>query len=236
MMKKIFTLVLVMAAVLVNAQSIKVFYQGSELNSQDTVFLPSENHGDDVDAFFGYQNTTNAAISYKVRKEVIFKDEDADMMFCIGDCYQGNESAVLTMQANLSVSDQDPMALHIIYSGPAAPAFVKYTLFRTDTETEDAISFYIAYGTTTGVREADMVKSLRAYPNPAVRNVTIEYTAPSGNADLVIKNLAGREVYRASVNTAGAKHVDVSSMSPGVYFYGIEADGKMVCTKKLLIK
>ena len=75
MMKKIFTLVLVMAAVLVNAQSIKVFYQGSELNSQDTVFLPSNNNGEDVDAFFGYQNTTNDDISYKVRKEVIFKDD-----------------------------------------------------------------------------------------------------------------------------------------------------------------
>ena len=85
MMKKIFTLMLVMAAVLVNAQSIKVFYQGSELNSQDTVFVPSNNNGEDVDAFFGYQNTTNDDISYKVRKEVIFKDEDADMMFCIGN-------------------------------------------------------------------------------------------------------------------------------------------------------
>lgn len=236
MMKKIFTLVLVMAAVLVNAQSIKVFYQGSELNSQDTVFLPSNNNGEDVDAFFGYQNTTNDDISYKVRKEVIFKDEDADMMFCIGNCYIGNESAELMMEPNQSVSDQDPLALHIIYSGPDSPAFVKYTLFRTDTENEDAFSFYAAYGTATGVREADMVKSLRAYPNPAVRNVTIEYTAPANNASLVIKNLTGREVYRVSVGTAGAKQVDLTSMSPGVYFYGIEADGKMVCTKKLLIK
>ena len=236
MKKSIFTLVLVMAAVLVNAQSIKVSYQGNELNSQDTVFLPIENSGEDVDAFFGYQNTTNAAISFKVRKEVIFKDDDADLMFCIGDCYTGDESGTLTLQPNEQVTDHDVMVLHLIYSGPVVPAFVKYTLFRTDVETQDETSFYIAYGTGSGVREADMVKSLRAFPNPAVRNVTIEFVAPGNNASLVIKNLTGKEVYRASVASAGAKQIDVSSMSPGVYFYGIESDGKMVCTKKLLIK
>jgi len=235
-MKKIFTLLVFMAALALNAQSIKVFYQGSELANQDTVFLPLDNHGEDIDAFFGYQNTTNTSITYKIRKDVIFKDEDADMMFCIGDCYTGNESAELTMQANETVTDQEILALHIIYSGPAEPAFVKYTLFRTDTQTEDATSFYIAYGTGSGVREADMVKSLRAYPNPAVRNVTIEYVAPANNSSLVIKNLAGKEVYRTSVGTAGAKHVDISSMPAGVYFYGIESDGKMLCTKKLLVK
>lgn len=235
-MKKIFTLLVFMAAVALNAQSIKVFYQGAELANQDTVFLPLDSHGDDIDAFFGYQNTTNAAISYKIYKDVIFKDADADMMFCIGDCYSGNESAELTLQANETVTDQDLLALHIIYSGPAEPAFVKYTLRRTDTQAEDATSFYIAYGSGSGVREADMVKSLRAFPNPAVRNVTIEYVAPSNNSSLIIKNLAGKEVYRTSVGTAGAQHVDISAMPAGVYFYGIESDGKMLCTKKLLVK
>jgi len=235
-MKKIFTLLVFMAALALNAQSIKVFYQGSELANQDTVFLPLDNHGEDIDAFFGYQNTTNTSITYKIRKDVIFKDEDADMMFCIGDCYTGNESAELTMQANETVTDQEILALHIIYSGPAEPAFVKYTLYRTDVDYEDWTTFYIAYGTGSGVREADMVKSLRAYPNPAVRNVTIEYVAPANNSSLVIKNLAGKEVYRTSVGTAGAKHVDISSMPAGVYFYGIESDGKMLCTKKLLVK
>jgi hypothetical protein len=60
--------------------------------------------------------------------------------------------------------------------------------------------------------------------------------APANNSSLVIKNLAGKEVYRTSVGTAGAKHVDISSMPAGVYFYGIESDGKMLCTKKLLVK
>jgi hypothetical protein len=235
-MKRIFTLLLLMAAVAVNAQSIKMFYQGENLNNQDTVFLPVDNHGNDVDAFFGYQNTTNTTITYKVRKEVIFKPEEADMMFCIGDCYTGDESGTITMEPNETVTEQDIMALHIIYSGSSEPAFVKYTLYRTDVETEDATSFYIVYGSGSGVREADMVKALRAFPNPAVRNVTIEYVAPAKNSSLVIKNLAGKEVYRVSVSTAGAKQIDVSSMSAGVYFYGIEADGKMLCTKKLLIK
>lgn len=235
MMKKIFTLVFVMAAVLVNAQSIKVFYQGAALNNRDTVFLPVDENAADVDAFFGYRNETDATFSFKIRKEVIFKGEDADVMFCIGDCYIGNESAILTMQPNAVVADDDPLALHIIYSGSTDPALIKYTFYKTENP-EDAVSFYAAYGNVSGVRETDMVKTLRAYPNPAVRNVTIEYVAPDNNSSLVIKNLTGKEVYRATVGSAGAKHIDVTSMPAGVYFYGIESDGKMICTKKLLIK
>jgi len=52
----------------------------------------------------------------------------------------------------------------------------------------------------------------------------------------VIKNLTGKEVYRAAVSNVGRKQINVTSFSPGVYLYGIEADGRMMCTKKLLVK
>ena len=224
-----------MSAVALNAQSIKVLYQGVALNNNDTVFTPTAGHGEDVDTYFGYQNMTGSPIEFCVLKQEIFKPEEADMMFCIGSCYSGESSNTLTMEANETVADHDMLGLHVIYSGSSQPAFVKYTFSRTDNQ-GDEVSFYIAYGTSSAVREADMVKALYAYPNPAVRNVNIEYVAPNSNSSLVVKNLAGKEVYRTAVGAAGCKQIDVSSLSPGVYFYGIESEGKMVCTKKLLIK
>ena len=139
------------------------------------------------------------------------------------------------LAANETVNATDELALHVIYAGSAEPALVKFTLFRTDNE-NDKISFYVAYGTGTGIQEADMVKTLRAYPNPAIRSVTIDYVAPNSHSFLVIKNLTGREVYRTPVGTAGGKQIDVTAFTAGVYLYGIESDGKMLCTKKLLVK
>ena len=235
MAKRIFTLLLVMSALIVNAQSIRMFYNGTAMNDNDTLFVAVDEHGDQVDAFFGYQNTTASPIEFKVRKEVLFIDEEGDFSFCIGECYTGNLSDPLTLGANETVEASNSLALHVIYAGSSEPAMVKYTLFRTDNE-NDKVSFYVAYGTGTGVREADMVKVLRAYPNPAVRTVTIDYIAPDNHSYLVIKNLTGKEVYRTPVGTAGGKQVDVTSFTAGVYFYGIESNGKMVCTKKLLVK
>ena len=86
----------------------------------------------------------------------------------------------------------------------------------------------------TGIDEIQNTVSV--YPNPAVNTVSIDYVAPGNNTNLVIKNLAGREVYRAPVSQSGKKQVDVSKFYAGMYFYGLESDGKMLCTKKLLIK
>lgn len=235
MKKRIFTLLLMMAAVAANAQSISVIYNGSALNNNDTVYVATNPNGDEVNTFFGYRNTTSSLIEFKVRKEVLQNEGEADISFCIGECYTGNLSQTLVLNENQEVAADNEMALHTIYAGSAAPALVKFTLFITDDEA-DQISFYIAYGSGSGIREADLVKGLKAYPNPAVRTVTIDYVAPTGNSFLVIKNLTGREVYRVPVGAAGGKQVDLTPFNAGVYLYGIESDGKMICTKKLLVK
>lgn len=234
-MKRIFTFLLVMSAVAVNAQSIKLFCGENPMNNNDTVFVPIDGQSGQTDVFIGYQNLTGNAFDFRVKKEVIFHGEDADFSFCIGECYIGNTSMPVYLDANEMVASTDEMALHTIYVGPSTPALVKYTFVKEGDES-DKVSLFIGYGTGTGVRESDMVKVLRAFPNPAVNTVNIDFAAPEHDAFLVIKNLAGKEVYRIAVSNVGRKQISVSSFSPGVYFYGIEADGRMLCTKKLLIK
>ena len=235
-MKKIFTLLVMMSVLVVNAQTIRVFYNDNALNDCDTIFVPIDEHGDQVDTYLGYQNMSNNEIVFQVRKEIISIPQDGDMMFCINDCYTGNLSQPHTMAAGQIVGADDHVnAFHAIYSGSSEAALVKYTFFLANDE-NDKISFFIAYGTGSSIRPADMTKILNAYPNPAVRMVNIEYAAPASNASLVIKNLTGREVYRTAVSQTGKKQVDISQFNPGVYLYGVEVGGKMLCTKKLLVK
>ena len=235
-MKKIFTLLVFMSALALNAQSIKILNGNTPLNNGDTVFVSLDGIDGEISTYLGYQNLTDDDLSFRVRKEILLiNEETTDIVFCLGECYTGNLSSVLTLLADETVASNDANAFHATYAGESDPAVVKFTFFLTDNE-NDQVSFYIAYGQGVSVKTVDFVQVLRAYPNPAVRTVNIDYAAPASNAYLVIKKLTGKEVYRAAVSNTGKKQVDISQFNAGVYLYGVEANGKMLCTKKLLVK
>ena len=235
-MKRIFTLLLVMAAVTVNAQSIKLFYNNEPMNDGDTVFVPIDPHDDEAVVYLAYQNMTNNPVEFRVRKDVLFMGEEADLLFCVGECYTGNLSAPMTLAANEMMPENGSLAFHASYSGSTDPALVKFTFFLTENES-DKVTCYVCFGSGSGIRPADLVKNLRAYPNPAHNLVSVDYVAPANGAYLVVKNLTGKEVYRTELTSiSGKKQIDVSKFNAGVYFYGVESEGKMLCTKKLLIK
>lgn len=226
-----------MAAVAVNAQSIRLYHNGSLLGDNDTVFVPLNGSSEEVIAYLAYENASDQDIDFRVRKDVLsINEETTEIYFCIGECYMGNLSQVVSLEPHQMVPVEDPNNFHTAYVGETDPAMVKYTFYSTDNES-DKTSVVFKFGGSTSVRPVDLVKNLRAYPNPASNMVNIEYAAPAGDASLVIKNLTGKEVYRTTLNgTSGRKHVDLSGFTAGVYFYGIESDGKMLCTKKLLVK
>ena len=236
MRKRIFALGLLMSVMTLNAQSIKLLYESQELNDNDTIreFLYDDEN--EISTYVGYQNTTGSSLEFRVKKEVLLLNgETTDVLFCIGSCYTGNLSQPISLAANETVQTDDVSAFHATYTGCRDAALLKFTFFNTEDES-DKVSFYIHYTESTGLHESEPQVSLRAYPNPAVSSVNVEYASSARNTNLVIKNLAGREVYRTPVGNSGKKQVDVSKLNAGMYFYGLESDGKMLCTKKLLIK
>ena len=235
-MKKIFTLLVFMSALALNAQSIRILNGSTPLNDGDTLFVSLDGIDGEISTYLGYQNLTDDDLHFRVRKEaLLINEETTDIVFCLGECYTGNLSSELEILAGETITTSDAAVFHATYAGESDPALVKFTFFLTNNE-NDKVSFYIAYGPGTSVKPVDFVQILRAYPNPAVRTVNIEYAAPTSDAYLVIKNLTGKEVYRTAVSQIGKKQVDISQFNAGVYLYGVEANGKMLCTKKLLVK
>ena len=235
-MKRIFTLGLFLSALMVNAQSIKLFYHSQELNNNDTIVEFLIGQENEINTFVGYQNMTGSPVEFQVRKEVLqLNEETTDILFCIGECYTGNLSQPVTLGANEMVPSDNLNAFHATYTGGTDPAVVKFTFFLPDNES-DKVSFVIRYSNGTGVKDVDIQKSLRAYPNPAVNSVNIDYAAPNNHSYLVVKNLTGKEMFRTPIDAVGKMRLDISQYAAGVYFYGVESDGKMLCTKKLLVK
>jgi hypothetical protein len=62
------------------------------------------------------------------------------------------------------------------------------------------------------------------YPNPATDHIVI-HARQSGDYSFRLLDLTGKEIFRASVNSA-YHSVAIGDMSPGIYFYSILKNGQ----------
>ncbi|MFN5025032.1 MAG: agmatine deiminase family protein [Bacteroidota bacterium] len=78
-----------------------------------------------------------------------------------------------------------------------------------------------------------------AYPNPAIQQVTINFSAvESANASISVTDITGKVVYTLdTVSESGLNKLtlDISKWKPGVYFYSYTLDGKSVSVKKFVV-
>jgi hypothetical protein len=79
---------------------------------------------------------------------------------------------------------------------------------------------------TDGISELDSLNALSIYPNPAFNWVTIKMeNANAENYQLVVTNLSGQILFKASVNGNNLKDaylLDVQNFEPGVYFVSLQ--------------
>lgn len=72
-------------------------------------------------------------------------------------------------------------------------------------------------------------------PNPTDNNTKIDFQVPySGKATLEITDLSGRRIKQMPINVDAGRHtlnIDVSHLSPGVYFYSMTFDGYRMVRK-----
>ena len=245
-MKKIFTLLfaLVIAAGCAFAQSLTLTYEGTGVNEGDTieVVVPQLNHT--TDCYLDVNNVSNTNVTVRVYKEELEMVEGASASLCFaGSCYppytMSSGTVVIPAQGTLSHLTSDE-AFHFQYKTLiAGTSYIRF-IFANEHDSDDNVSvvFKMVYDPTNVVSMAVATK-MRAYPNPASDNVTIEYayTGSSNAVNLVIKNLVGATLYTKKLDVNGNKvKVDVSEYSSGIYFYSIEADGRPLVTKKLLVK
>ena len=245
-MKKIFTLILMLATVATYAQSLSMTYEGAPVNNGDTleVIVPQLNSTQDY--YLDLTNVTDEDVTVMVYKNELSMLEGASASLCVGGtCYPPTtmNSNPFVIQAHTTLShtgDNSGSAFHMSYK--TVTEGTSYVMFSfTNYENSDdcvAVIFKLVYA-PTDIDVVSSVTKMRAYPNPASDNVTVEY-AISGNANkaqLVVKNLLGATLYTRNLDVNANKvRLDVSEYPAGIYFYSIEADGRPLVTKKLLVK
>lgn len=234
-MKKLIILLAALFALSASAQSVRLFYEGRALNNNDTIDVLAE-QDDQTNAYLGYANVSSTDGWYTVKKEVVTELPGATSTFCVSTSCCEFQSPEFQIAAGDTVGDADAGALHLIYNSPSAGQSIYRYVFRNSDDENDSTSFYVRYTQEVGI-QAVPAAALSAYPNPAVSTVKISYSA-AGTEDfyVVIRNLAGKEVFRAPASVEGRTIVNVSSFSSGIYLYGLENNGRMVVVKKLIVK
>ncbi|MCX6295292.1 MAG: T9SS type A sorting domain-containing protein [Bacteroidetes bacterium] len=143
------------------------------------------------------------------------------------------------------VSDDINSALEqdYAYHKTATKWFVTDELFSGAAATglfDNNIALWAVISDATGVNEFFNGMKLTTYPNPAVNNVTVEYTLEKNASavSLVIFDKSGRKISENNYSNQNAGtytvKVDASKFAAGTYFYQLNAGGHNF-TKQLVI-
>ena len=69
-------------------------------------------------------------------------------------------------------------------------------------------------------------QQLQLYPNPARNELSVSSKRLSGKCEIEIDNILGQEVLRQESNSHGKpRSIDISSLSPGIYFITLTSEG-----------
>ena len=94
--------------------------------------------------------------------------------------------------------------------------------------------------TNVGISENALDQRLRVFPNPTEGLLNVQFDAPqSGKAQIEVFNVLGERVFEATRATAAGTQrevIDMSTLTGGIYFVNITADGVRASRKVTLNK
>lgn len=241
-MKKIYLLwSLLLCSVLLNAQVFNLSYKDKEgdtihfTNTCNILLDPEES----LDAtFIFFENISGGDLSYYVRFDEMNLAEGAMVQMCFdGSCLSETTSPLKQIGAGETVRNFD---LSYIYETTDLSRFKVKFLGEDYSELQSFDVTYSAQELSAPRVEKNLALSLSASPIPASTYTTIKYAIPAQyrSADVIVRNTLGSIVNKYSVPTGktGKLNVNVSNLNSGIYFYSIVADGKVLSTKKLVVK
>lgn len=228
---------------------LKGFSQSLELYHEDEILAQEEEvtytaHADSgLMSFHGLEvlNTGINPLNIKCAREVVSAVANTANSFCWGVCYStSTDTSTVSIKINPGeisnefIGDYFPGGL----AGITTVRYVFYDVANPD----DKTTFILNYKATTEsavVQNKQTVSFSKAYPNPANKEVSIDYEILENerNVKFVIYNLLGTAVQEAAIRDfSGTLKLNTSDLSEGIYFYSILINNDPTRTQKLIIK
>ncbi len=87
--------------------------------------------------------------------------------------------------------------------------------------------------------ENEKISISTAYPNPAVENVSFDYklSTLAGSAKITLSDVFGNKIGAYELSHEQTRlRISVQDLPESIYFYTLHIDGKVVITKKLVVR
>lgn len=241
MMKKLLCILLSLAATYGSAQSLQIVSTLSDTLSEGNA--TTEN---DMESYIVVKNISSNPIDILVKR--IDRNYNAltdSNAICWGICFAPDVSVApssfkQTLQPGEESGKYDFVG-HVYpdMDGIAREGDITYVFFDINNP-NDSAAHTVTYKTTQNfsVGESAGQNLVSVFPNPANDNVQVKYDlnrASKGSFEL--RNIVGSVVYQKNLKSSeNSFSLNVSGLSPGVYFYVLKSSEKVLSTKKLVIK
>jgi hypothetical protein len=146
----------------------------------------------------------------------------------------------VTLKAGGTIPDSSPNSEGLIPLLETGPVCKDHTVIYKFWEVDkgDTTQVIMHYTCATAIRDFEAGIVSDAYPNPAGRQVTIDYvlTAAPKNAKIAVYDVFGKRVKEIAIESKeGEATLNVEDLTAGLYFYMIMADDKTSKAGKLMI-
>ena len=243
MKKLLLSLILMVFAAQLSAQSLTFKYEGETVQPGTTIDIVADlNDSWEMQFDIHIINTTDADINVVAQMKSDPSNQTSDYL-CWGNCYMpGVEEAENVVKAgsegifNGHVGFYDANWVQL----PAGTvAKMTYTFFD-ERNPEEKYSFNVNFKyqpeSIVDYNSADVFSN--AYPNPANNTISFDYNMPYdvNSASVAIYNMMGQEVVRQNLNLGGSRaDINVSDLNEGVYFYSLIVNNQTVKTNKFVV-
>lgn len=241
MRKSFFTLVLLVLAGFVSAQSLQFEWEGNVYGNGDVIECTNDEYGyGEFIQHMQIRNLTSEALPVMVEKEVLEDLEGTMNFFCWGSCFSPDVfvSPNPVRIAGDAVSETEALSFHVMFD-EAVFGKVRMRFFAfVDGQTADRIYIDVVFNKSgEGVGENSRPMTMgKAYPNPASSLVHFDYSF-DGSLTAVVYNLLGQEVLREDLNANdGQMTLSVADLQEGIYFCTMMVNGRAWATEKFVVK
>lgn len=195
--------------------------------------------------YLNVKNTSANSLKVLVKKVQISMLDSTEVTMCwAGGCYGSGTFVSPNDQAMApgeTITEFSGHYTQVAFSHFKSGESVVRWVFYDRANVNDSVSVTVKYTTyPLGIAEslARQGTLSNIYPNPAFMDASCNYSLPAGlQGTIVVRDMLGTTVHAQLLpDQAGKVTINTSGMSEGIYFCSLVTNGKIVQSRKLIVK
>lgn len=245
-MKKFFLMLFAftMGTAFVNAQNIKIIYQGSTLVNGSYILKNSNASVSDISQNLWIQNNTTDTLNMRVTKIELDVVPNTLNATCWEVCPPSDTAGQFPTMTS-PIIRMDPAAIEYSFAAHQYPEGIsgcshfRFIFFGDGSNYRDSVDIYFNHGQTCNTPASingQQQITFDVFPNPAKELININIDENISEGEIIITNLLGLTVARYNISELnGSKEISVANLENGIYQLSILKDKEIIGSRSIQV-